>query len=76
MNWIEIDKMIVSLIQAGNDHEQIHKDMMKQFKWSRSQAEAAIKPLIARTPMPEVQPKKVTKTKRQPKKVATPKAKK
>lgn len=60
--------MIVGLIQAGNDHEQIHKDMMKQFKWSRSQAEAAIKPLIARTPMPtkveEPKKKRTRKTKK------------
>lgn len=53
--------MIMNLIRAGNDHEQIHKDMMKQFKWTRSQAEAAIKPLIARTPVETTPPKKVAK---------------
>ena len=67
MNWIEIDKMIVGLIQAGNDHEQIHKDMMKQFKWSRSQAEAAIKPLIARTPVPKTETPPKKKRTRKPK---------
>ena len=45
MNWIEIDKWLVGLMQATKDDEQLYKDAMKKFSWSRSQAEAAIKPL-------------------------------
>ena len=48
MNWIEIDKWLVTLMQASNDDEQLYKDAMKKFSWSRSQAEAAIQPLQKR----------------------------
>ena len=48
MNWIEIDKWLVTLMQASKDDEQLYKDAMKKFSWSRSQAEAAIKPLQKR----------------------------
>ena len=48
MNWIEIDKWLVTLMQTSKDDEQLYKDAMKKFSWNRSQAEAAIKPLQKR----------------------------
>lgn len=48
MNWIEIDKWLVGLMQASKDDEQLYRDAMKKFSWTRSQAEAAIKPLQKR----------------------------
>ena len=51
MNWLQIDKMITGLIEAGNDPDAIRKDMMAQFKWTESQAESAVNPLVARTPV-------------------------
>ena len=48
MNWIEIDKWLVGLMQAAKDDEQLYRDAMKKFSWSQSQAEAAIKPLQKR----------------------------
>ena len=35
-------------MQASKDDEQLYKDAMKKFSWSRDQAEAAIKPLQKR----------------------------
>lgn len=51
MNWIQIDRMITGLIQAGNDPKDIIKDMKSQFKWTQSQAEHAVLPLVKRTPV-------------------------
>ena len=51
MNWIQIDKMITGLIQAGNDPQDIIRDMKSQFKWTQSQAEHAVMPLVSRTPV-------------------------
>lgn len=48
MNWLEIDRWLVNLINATDDIEQIYKDAMKKFNWNRSQAESAIKPLQKR----------------------------
>jgi hypothetical protein len=48
MNWIEIDKFLHSLIDVAKTDEQLYKDAMKRFSWTRRQAEAAIKPLQGR----------------------------
>ena len=64
MNWIEIDKWLVGLMRASKDDEQLYKDAMKKFSWSRSQAEAAIKPLQKRNkfePKSAETPKKPSK---------------
>jgi len=63
MNWIEIDKMIRDLLQAGNEPESVMADMKKQFNWTQSQAEHAVKPLIARTPVLQKKHKKKSKKK-------------
>ena len=48
MNWIEIDKFLVGLIRAAKTEEQLYKDAMKKFNWTKKQAEDAIKPMIKR----------------------------
>lgn len=48
MNWIEIDKLLISMLQRHTDIEQAYTESEKQFKWSRSQAKSAIDPLIKR----------------------------
>ena len=64
MNWIEIDKWLVGLMRASKDDEQLYRDAIKKFSWSRSQAEAAIKPLQKRNsfePKSAETPKKQSK---------------
>jgi|TARA_R110000782_G_scaffold214488_2_gene302299 predicted transcriptional regulator len=51
MNFLEIDRMIISLIQAGNPPENIIADLMVKFNWNLRQAETAIMPLVATTPV-------------------------
>lgn len=48
MNWIEIDKILHGIIKRHDNTEDIIKESMKQFKWDRSQAETAVKPLLKR----------------------------
>lgn len=48
MNWIEIDKILYRIISRNNNFDDIIKEAQKQFKWTQSQAEVAIKPLINR----------------------------
>jgi hypothetical protein len=62
MNWIEIDKFLYGLIHAAKDEEQLYKDAMKKFSWNRSQAEAAIKPLLKRNTFTEELSKPPKKT--------------
>lgn len=51
MNWLQIDKMIIGLLQAGNDPENVKNDLKKQFKWTQTQAESAVDPIAARMPV-------------------------
>ncbi len=48
MNWIEIDKILYGIINRHDAVEDMYKEAMTQFKWKRSQAEIAIKPLLKR----------------------------
>jgi hypothetical protein len=48
MNWIEIDKILYRIINKHDTIEDVYKEAEKQFKWDRSQAKAAIDPLIKR----------------------------
>lgn len=64
MNWIEIDKILYNIIARHDDTEDMLKEAEKQFKWNRSQSEAAIKPLLKRNTFEtkiEEQPKKHSK---------------
>ena len=77
MNWIEIDAVLVSMMRAAKNDEQLYRDAMKKFNWSQSQAQAAIQPLFKRHQdvLNEVTVTKPPKPKRQ-RKAATKKNKK
>ena len=66
MNWIEIDKMLYGIINRHDAVEDMYKEAMTQFKWKRSQAEAAIKPLLKRNTSSKIstKPTKKVATKR------------
>ena len=49
MNWIQIDKIILNLLNAHKDKENLYADVKKQFKWNDSQTKVAVEPLITRT---------------------------
>lgn len=48
MNWLEIDKILYGIIAQHNAVEDMLLEAEKKFKWSRSQSEAAVKPLLNR----------------------------
>jgi hypothetical protein len=48
MNWIEIDRMLYGIIARHDAVEGMLDEAKKQFKWSDSQAEAAVLPLLKR----------------------------
>ena len=48
MNWIEIDKMLYGIIARHDAVEDMLKEAKTQFKWTDSQAESALKPLLKR----------------------------
>jgi hypothetical protein len=48
VNWIEIDKILYGIIARHDAVEDMLKEAEKQFKWNRSQSEAAVKPLLNR----------------------------
>ena len=50
MNWIAIDEILYSIISRHSNLEDMLLEVEKQFKWSRSQSEAAVKPLLKRMP--------------------------
>jgi hypothetical protein len=65
MNWIEIDKMLYGIIARHDALEDMLKEAEKQFKWNRSQSEAAIKPLLKRNTLYEIVAEKPTKQSKQ-----------
>ena len=66
MNWIEIDKILYGIISRHDTVEDMLSEAKKQFKWTDSQAEAAVKPLLKRNTFDHITTKPV-------KKVAKPK---
>jgi len=46
MNWMEIDKILHSMISIYSDKELLYSDVKKKFKWTDSQVEAAVGPLL------------------------------
>ena len=58
MNWIEIDKILYKIIARHDNTEDMLLEAEKQFKWDRSQSEAAIKPLLNRNTLLNVVAKK------------------
>jgi hypothetical protein len=67
MNWLEIDKLLLGIIARHNSTEDIFLEAEKQFKWNRSQSEAAINPLLKRYRFDNISH---TSSKTLPKKVA------
>lgn len=64
MNWIEIDKILYNIISRHDTVEGMLAEAKKQFKWTDSQAEAAVKPLLNRNTFKNIvaeKPKKPSK---------------
>lgn len=65
MNWIEIDKILYNIIARHDNTADMFKEAKAQFKWTQSQAEAAVKPLLKRhTDLKPVAEKLKTRSKR------------
>jgi len=70
VNWLEIDKILYGIIARHDAIEDMLKEARTQFKWTDSQAQAAVKPLLKRNNINKIiaePPKKRSKrsTKRQ-----------
>jgi 1,6-anhydro-N-acetylmuramate kinase len=61
LNWLEIDKILWSIIARHDVPEDMLVEAEKQFKWNRSQSEAALLPLLKRNTFKEI-PAKLPKT--------------
>jgi len=66
MNWIEIDAILYKIIARHDNINDMLEEAQKQFKWTRGQADDAIRPLLNRMgqnikPIVSVKP---TRTKR------------
>ena len=48
MNWIEIDQILYGIIARHDAVEDMLSEAKKQFKWTDSQAETAVLPLLKR----------------------------
>jgi len=48
MNWIEIDKILLNIINRHDTVEAVYEEAEKQFKWNRVQSKSAIDPLLKR----------------------------
>lgn len=48
MNWIEIDAMLYKIIARHNNVDDMLSEAQKHFKWSPSQADDALRPLLKR----------------------------
>jgi len=71
MNWIEIDKILLNIINRHEAVEAVYEEAEKQFKWNRVQSKSAIDPLLKRhgfnkviTEKPKTRSKKLTKKKK------------
>ena len=48
MNWIEIDKLLLKIIDRHATTSDMIAEAKKHFNWTHAQAESAIVPLIKR----------------------------
>lgn len=48
MNWMEIDKLLYSMIPLYEDRELLYSDVKKKFNWNDSQVKAAVDPILNR----------------------------
>jgi|TARA_B100001093_G_C26547365_1_gene892937 hypothetical protein len=46
MNWIEIDKLLRSMVSLYNDPVKLFEDVKKKFGWNDSQTKAALSPMM------------------------------
>ncbi len=77
MNWLEIDKLLYSMIPLYEDKELLYSDVKKKFNWNDSQVKAAVDPILNRKlvelkqtkPKPKAKPKAKKVSKKTKKKV-------
>jgi len=69
VNWLEIDKLLYSMIPLYEDRELLYSDVKKKFNWNDSQVKAAVDPILNRKLV------ELKQTKDKPKVKAKPKAK-
>jgi len=69
VNWLEIDKLLYSMIPLYEDRELLYSDVKKKFNWNDSQVKAAVDPILNRKLV------ELKQTKAKPKAKPTPKAK-
>lgn len=48
MNWLEIDAILYGIIARHDNVNDMLEEAQKQFKWTPSQADDAMRPLIKR----------------------------
>ena len=48
MNWLDIDKNIISMMGIYSDKDKLFKDLKKMYNWNDSQVESAVNPLLQR----------------------------
>jgi phage-related minor tail protein len=83
VNWLEIDKLLYSMIPLYEDRELLYSDVKKKFNWNDSQVKAAVDPILNRKLVelkqtkakPKAKPKAKDKPKAKPKAKDKPKAK-
>ena len=75
MNWLEIDKLLYSMIPLYEDRELLYSDIKKKFNWNDSQVKAAVDPILNRKLVELKQTKDKPKAKAKDKPKAKPKDK-
>ena len=73
MNWLEIDKLLYSMIPLYEDRELLYSDVKKKFNWNDSQVKAAVDPILNRKLVELKQTKAKAKDKPKKTKAAKPK---
>lgn len=48
MNWIDIDKNIINMMQIYKDKDKLLADIKKLYNWNDSQVKCAVEPLLNR----------------------------
>ena len=55
MNWMEIDKLLYSMISIYSDKDLLYSDVKKKFGWTDSQVQAAVGPLLQRVELKKIE---------------------
>ena len=72
MNWIDIDKNIINMMQIYEDKDKLFSDIKKLYNWNDSQVKYAVEPLLNRWGWYD---KKIIPTTKPKKSVSKPKTK-